>query len=118
MGTRSATLLGLLVAATLGFLLAFNVAAQTKTEKLHNIQGRVQTISADASSIMIATGNGNVQRKVVYSADTKFMYGHSKDKKPGSMDAVKEGFYISCAGTYDGKNPDLMAKECVYREQK
>jgi len=83
---------------------------------MSNFQGSVQ--SMDKSKMMITVRNGNVRRDVIYSADTKFMYGHSKDNKPGSVDAVKENFYISCGGTYDGGKPQLMAKECVYRETK
>jgi hypothetical protein len=50
-------------------------------------------------------------RKVLYSADTKFVTGHSNKNKPGSVDEVKPGNFISCGGTFTGVK--LTAKECV-----
>jgi hypothetical protein len=98
-------------------VLAFSLLAKDKAPKppkMSNIQGRVEMINKDKSTITVA--NGNVKREVVYSGDTKFMFGHSRDNKPGAADQVKEGNYISCGGTFDG--PKLTAKECVYRERK
>jgi hypothetical protein len=71
-------------------------------------------ISKDTTTITVATGN--LKRAVVYSGDTKFLYGHSGKNTPGTMDQVKEGNYISCSGTVDG--PKVMAQECIYRERK
>jgi hypothetical protein len=73
-------------------------------------------LDKDASAITVEM-KGGVRRKVIYTADTKFLYGHSHDSKPGSADQVKENNYISCAGTYNDKT-NLNAKECVYRETK
>ena len=110
---------GLCLAALLGMVFVFQLAAQSKPAKppkMSNFQGTVQ--SMDKSKMMITVRNGNVRRDVIYNADTKFMYGHSKDNKPGSVDAVKENFFISCGGTYEAGKPQLTAKECVYRETK
>ncbi len=99
-----------------GLVLVFSVGAQPKKEKapkIMNVQGRVQMLDKATSAITVAKGNLN--RKVVFSGDTKFMYGHSKNNKPGAADQVKEGYYISCSGTYNDKT-QLVAKECVYRE--
>ena len=94
--------------------LTFGLGAQEKKEKTINYQGTVGTINKTSSMIMIKTGS--TTRNAMYSASTKFLYGHSKDNKPGSLDQVKEGNYISCVGTVEQSH--LMAQECVYRESK
>jgi hypothetical protein len=111
---RNMGVTGLCLAVLLGLVLAFNLPAKEKAPKMSNVQGSVQMINRDTSTITVH--KGNVKKDVVYSGDTKFMSGHSNDKKPGSVDQVKEGNFISCAGTYNGVK--LMAKECVYRESK
>ena len=105
------------LAILFGLAMAFNLGAQktTKPPKTMNVQGRVQMLDKSSSAITVVTGSAT--RKVVYAADTKFMYGHSNKNKPGTADEVKEGFYISCSGVYNEKT-QLAAKECVYREQK
>jgi hypothetical protein len=100
-----------------GFVLAFSLLAKDKAPKppkMSNIQGRVDMISKDKSTITVT--RGNVKREVVYSGDTKFLYGHSRNNKPGAADQVKDGNYISCSGTFEGAK--LMAKDCIYRESK
>ena len=114
MRVRGSGVTGLCLAVLLGLVLAFNLVAKEKAPKSGNIQGTVQMISKDTSTITVS--KGNTKRDVVYNSDTKFMYGHSNNNKPGSLDQVKEGNYISCGGTYSGVK--LQAKECVYREAK
>jgi hypothetical protein len=114
MRIRYSGLLGLASAILLGLLLGASVFAADKPPKMMNVQGRVQMLDKNASSITVDAKG--VMRKVLYSSDTKFLYGHSKNSKPGSSDQVKEGNYISCSGTYD--KMELKAKECVYREAK
>ncbi len=112
-------LTGLSILIVLGATLTVQLGAQdkkAKPPKMMTFQGTVKMM--DKAKSMIGVNVSNVQRDVMYSADTKFMYGHSKDNKPGSADAVKEGYYISCAGTTEAGKPQLMAKECVYRETK
>jgi hypothetical protein len=87
-----------------------------KAQEKANIQGTVQNISKDTSTITVRT-TGTVTRLVVYNPSTKFLYGHSDANKPGSVAQLKDSNYISCAGTFDAKN-QLMATECVYRETK
>jgi len=106
-----------------------NVAAQEKAQKAQkadktekagekaNVQGTVQNMSKDTSTITVRTGTGQVTRQVMYDAKTKFLYGHSDNNKPGAVAQVKESNYISCVGTYNEKS-QLMATECVYRESK
>jgi hypothetical protein len=110
---------GLCLVALLGLVLTFQLSAQnkkTKPPKMSNVQGSVQTL--DRAKMTITIRSGSVQKDVIYSADTKFLYGHSNDSKPGSIDQVKDNFYISCGGTYETGKVQLMAKECVYREKK
>jgi len=102
------------LAAAVTLLLTCGLGAQEKKAKTVNYQGNVQGVNKSTSMILIK--NDSVVRSVMYSASTKFMYGHSKDNKPGSVDQVKDGNYISCAGSVEGGH--LMATECVYRETK
>jgi len=92
--------------------LTIGLGAQEKKTRAVDYQGDVQSINKGTSTIMVRTGNGI--RNVMYSASTKFLYGHSADNKPGSLDQVKEGNYISCAGSLEKDH--LMATQCVYRE--
>lgn len=90
-------------------------ADKGKQEKA-NIQGTVENMSKDASTITVRT-SGTATRLVVYNANTKFLFGHSDNNKPGNLSQVKVSNFISCAGTFDSKS-QLMATECVYRETK
>src|SRR5262249_50925297 len=120
------TCLGALSIAVLVALLSMNLAAQEKGQKGEkkgaagekgNIQGTVSNMSKDTSTITVRTGTGAVTRQVVYNAQTKFLYGHSDNNKPGNVAQVKESYYISCVGPFNDKS-QLMASECVYRETK
>jgi hypothetical protein len=95
-------------------LLGCGIGAQEKKETSITYQGSVQSIDKKMSMIMIK--DGTAIRNVMYSASTKFSVGHTKDNKPGSVEQVKDGNYILCAGTLEAKH--LMASECVYRETK
>ncbi len=113
-------LMGLSVAVVLTLVAAIQLGAQDKKPmkpaKMVTYQGSVE--SMDKAKMEIVVKVGSATRPVIYTADTKFMYGHSKDNKPGSADALKAGFYISCAGTPEAGKNALSAKECVYRETK
>jgi hypothetical protein len=132
MRIRLACLGALSIAVLLGLISMPNVAAQEKAQKAQkadkadktekkgekaNVQGTVQNMSKDTSTITVRTGTGQVTRQVMYDAKTKFLYGHSDNNKPGAVAQVKESNYISCVGTYNDKS-QLMATECVYRESK
>jgi hypothetical protein len=124
MKVRFTVLAGLSLAVLLGSASMGSLEAQDKAQKADkgakkaadNVQGTVQNMSKDKSTITVRT-SGTAQKTVVYDAKTKFLYGHSNDNKPGNVSQVKEQYYISCAGTYDSKS-QLMATECVYREAK
>jgi hypothetical protein len=117
MKIRFAISTGLLI-ALLAAMAVTSVMAQGKAEKKdaeQNVQGSIQAINKDASTITVKVGT--TTRVVSHNASTKFLYGHSNDAKAGSLAQVKEGYYISCAGAFDSKG-QLMAKECVYRESR
>ncbi len=131
MRIRLACLGALSIAVLLGLISMPNVAAQEKAQKAQkadkadkkgaaekaNVQGTVQNMSKDTSTITVRTGTGQVTRQVIYDAKTKFLYGHSDNNKPGAVAQVKESNYISCVGAFNDKS-QLMATECVYRESK
>jgi len=95
-----------------------NLTAQdkAKVQAGQNVQGTVVDISKDKSMITIRT-SGSATRLVGYNSNTKFLYGHSNDNKPGTIAQVKASFYISCAAGFDAKK-EFTATECVYRETK
>ena len=129
MKARFSSLVGLLIGVLLCSFLAFRLAAQDKASKKAkavNVQGMVTLVKKDTSTItvdttavpggFVAEKKSGVPQKVMYGAGTKFLYGHSDKNTPGSVDKVKQGWYISCSGTLDAKST-LMATDCVYREK-
>ena len=132
MKVRLAGLVGLSIAILFALSSVSNLMAQGKAQKADkaekaqkadkkgperaNIQGTISNMSKDTSTITVRT-TGTVTRMVVYNPNTKFLYGHSDNNKPGSLAQVKVSNYISCVGTFDDKS-QLMASECVYREAK
>jgi hypothetical protein len=120
---------GLLIPVlVVGFLSIPNLAAQDKAQKAEkaadkkgaekaNIQGTIQNMSKETSTITVRVGSGTVTRQVVYSPSTKWMVGHSNDNKPGALAQVKVTNFISCVGTFDAKS-QLLADQCIYREGK
>ena len=120
MRIRIAGFAGLCAAILFGSILTLSAVAQDKAPKAkksatENIQGRVTAISKGTSMITVDTGT--IPRMVMYNADTKFLYGHSNDNKPGSLDKVQQNNYISCSGPKDAKG-QVTATECVYRENR
>jgi hypothetical protein len=117
---------GLCCAVLIGLVMTTGVQAQTKAKaqkaeapakaaKSSTVQGTVRLIGSGQSTITVRVKT--VDKTVVYSPDTKFLSGYSDKNKPGDIKQVKEGNYISCAGTLDAKS-QLMAKQCIYREAK
>jgi hypothetical protein len=92
-------------------------AADKKGAGKANIQGTIQNMSKETSTISVRVGSGTVTRQVVYSPSTKWLVGHSNDNKPGALAQVKVTNFISCVGTFDAKS-QLLADQCVYREGK
>jgi hypothetical protein len=116
MRVKFSGIVGMSFAALLGLVLAFNIVAADKPMKMANLQGKVQMMNKDTSTITVEQ-KGGLRRQALYSGDTKFSMGSSKKNKPGSLDQVKEGNFINCSGTYNDKT-QLVAKICVYRESK
>jgi hypothetical protein len=115
MSVRLAGLAAASIAVLAGSITLPNLSAQDKPKARQNVQGTVVDISKDKSVITIRSGTAT--RLVGYDSNTKFLYGHSQEAKPGSVSQVKENFYISCAASFNAKK-DLTATECVYRETK
>lgn len=103
------------LALMLGVLVAVNSAvAADKKPKEGQLTGSVKMINKDKSTVVIR--KGNMERQVIYSADTKWMYGTQSSAKPSSLDDLKEGWYVNCKGTFDGVK--LNASACRFREAK
>jgi hypothetical protein len=116
MSARFAGLAAVSFVVLAGSLMMPNLVAQEKTKAVtggQNIQGTVVDISKDKSTITIRSGSAT--RLVAWNSNTKFLYGHSKDNKPGSVEQLKATFYIDCVAGFDAKK-ELTARECVYRE--
>ena len=108
--TMQARYLGIVSVAAL--LFGFHLGGQERKAKPISVQGTVASI--DKSTSMISVRTGNVTRQVMFGGETKFLYGHSNDNKPGASDHVKEGNYISCSAMAEQNH--LLAQQCVYRE--
>jgi ABC-type antimicrobial peptide transport system permease subunit len=95
-------------------VLAVGSAVAKEKAKQGQLNGTVHMINKDTSTITIM--KNNAQRQVIYNNDTKWMYGTQAAAKPGSLDQLKEGWYINCKGTFDGVK--LVASACRFRESK
>ena len=115
MKTRYATLRGLLFSVLFTSFSTSNAFAQAKAAKAGNIQGVVQNLIVEKTTITVRVGT--VNRDVTYNTSTKFLYGHSKSNKAGAVSAIKQSYYISCSGDFNDK-AQLLAKECIFRETK
>ena len=107
--TPIALCLGVLVGGAIG-----PAGAADKKAKEGQITGKVHMIERDKSTIVVS--KGVIQRQVTYNSDTKWMYGTQASNKPGSLDELKENWYINCKGTFDGVK--LVASACRFRESK
>src|SRR5262245_58122229 len=124
MRVRFAQALSLCIAVLLGSALLSDAFAQDKgkkgektaksepQQKMSNVQGKVGRIEKDTIVVMVGTN----PKPVMISPDTKFLFGHSNDNKPGKIADVKQGYFIACSGSMDAK-AQFMAKECVYRDK-
>lgn len=109
--TTLALCLGVLVAVAVG-----PAVAKEKKAKEGQLTGTVHMMNKDTSTITLRARQSGVERQVVYSADTKWMYGTQNDAKPSSLDQLKEGWYINCKGSFEGVK--LVANACRFREAK
>jgi hypothetical protein len=100
--------LGLLVAMTVGPALA-----KEKKAKSDQLNGTVRSVHKDTSTITVR--KNQIERQIVYNADTKFVKGTAKHNTPSSADELKEGWYAHCWGKFEGTK--LAANACRIREQ-
>jgi len=107
--TTFALILGVLVAVAVQ-----PAVAADKKAKEGQLNGTVKMINKDTSTITVA--KGNMERQIVYSADTKWIYGTQASNKPSTFDTLKEGWYINCKGAFEGVK--LNANACRFRESK
>ncbi len=110
--------LSILTGLALGVVLSLSVATPTYAKekkaaaaKEDRLSGTIHMINKDTSTITLR--KGNVQRQIVYSADTKYTYRN----KPGTMDDVKEGRRVICLGKFNDKT-QLVATRIDVREGK
>jgi hypothetical protein len=100
-----------------GFLLSLAVATtvnaqeKKKESKEDRLSGTVHMINKDTSTVTIR--RGNIQRQIVYNADTKVTYRN----QPSTMEEVKEGRRVICLGKFNDKT-QLVATRIDVREGK
>jgi len=100
--------LGLIAALLAG---AFAAGVQAAEEKdLDRIEGRVQLISWDKSTVTVGehvTSQGTrVPRLVVFTDGTKFTYRN----EPSSVEMLKEGRRVICLGKFDESGKFLAGR--------
>jgi hypothetical protein len=110
--TTFALVLSVLVAGAVNSAVAAD--KKPKAPKQGQLTGLVKMINKDKSTLVVT--KGNVERQIIYSADTKWMYGTQSSNKPSSLDDLKENWYVNCKGTFDGVK--LNASACRFRESK
>ncbi len=104
-----------------GFLLTAGlVAAQEKgkaKERQDRLDGRIQMINKDASTITIRMRSGNATRQIVYNSNTKIgkFAGRGNPDKPASADDLKDGQRIIAVGKFNDK-AQLEATQISIRE--
>jgi hypothetical protein len=87
-------------------------AAKDKKPKADQLNGTVRAVHKDTSTITVR--KNEIERQIVYNADTKFVRGTEKKSTASSVDDLKEGWYAHCWGKFDGTK--LMADSCRIRE--
>ena len=69
-------------------------------------------------TITLVLGEMGHRHNVIYSVGTRFLIGQDDDNKPGSLNQVRNSFYISRTGKYIEGKPEMRATEGVYRSTK
>ena len=111
MRRRFSICMGLLFGFLLTLAVATEAKAQDKAAKEDRLTGSIHMINKDTSTVTIR--RGNVQRQIIYSADTKITYRN----KPSTMDEVKEGRRVIALGKFNDKT-QLVATRIDVREGK
>jgi hypothetical protein len=87
-----------------------SLAAAEDTNPMVN--GKVIKIDKDTSTIMLEQKD-NKTKEVTYTKSTTFKMGSSSKNTPSSIDEVKVGNYMGCAGAFSGER--LVASTCTFR---
>lgn len=110
---KRSSLLVLLAGVVVSLVLAAPVNAQEKKKSDGDrVSGTVHMTNKDTSTITVRERRTNVQRQVVYNAETKF----TKMNKAGSLDDVKDGRRVICVGKFDEKTRLVAARVDVRSE--
>jgi hypothetical protein len=88
--------------------------AADKEAEEGRVNGTGHMFNKNASTIVVT--KGNLQWQVIYTSNTKWLYGTQAFNKPSSLDQLKEGWYLNCKRTFDGNK--LVASACRFRESK
>ena len=88
-------------------------AAKDKKAQAGQLNGTVSSINKDTSTVTVR--KGNMERQIVYNANTKFLKGTQQKNTPSSIDDLKDGWYLHCWGNFDGTK--LVADRCRLRGQ-
>ncbi len=107
-------LFALVVAIVFSLAAAAPASAQGKKAKKDEgrVSGTVQMINKDTSTITVRERRTNVNRQVVYNADTKFT---DRENKPAKMEDLKDGRRVIAVGAWNDKT-QLVAKTISIRE--
>ena len=111
---RTLSILFALVVAVVLSLATSTASAQEKKGKKDEgrVSGTVHMINKDTSTITVRERRTNVQRQVVYNADTKIT---DRNNKPAKLEDVKDGRRVIAVGAWNEKT-QLMAKTISIRE--
>jgi hypothetical protein len=71
---------------------------------LYRLEGEIDSVDKDVSSITIRQHGKNARWLIVYNKDTSFSYMNKK----ASIDDVKEKVHVICLGDFNTNNPTLM----------
>src|SRR6266550_4872037 len=69
-------------------------AAKDKKAQAGQLNGTVSSINKDTSTVTVR--KGNMERQIVYNANTKFLKGTQQKNTPSSIDDLKDGWYLHC----------------------
>lgn len=82
----------------------FGQASKDVQSGLYRLEGEVESIDKDISTLTIRQHGKNVRWLIVYNKDTSFSYMNKK----ASIADVKEKVRLICLGDFNEKNPSLM----------
>jgi hypothetical protein len=101
----------------MGFTLVLGIGLYAQVHKdtatgLDRIEGRVQSIQKEKSTLSLQQTGGTIVWQVVYNAQTKYTIRN----KPGKVEDVKEGFRVIVLGKFE--NNTMTAVRIDVRAEK